>query len=78
MQLLVTVTFSPAVHFMHALVHHWPVAPQSNWHHINTHHVKLLLMLCDGWCWNDCIIPLDYSRTWIRDTLDFVWFVESF
>lgn len=34
MQLVVTVTRSPAVHFMHALIHCWPVALQSNWRQI--------------------------------------------
>lgn len=61
-RLLVTVTrFPPTVHhFMHALVHRWPVALQSNWHGINSHHTKLPLMPRDGRRWDDCIISVDY------------------
>lgn len=60
-RLLVTVTrFPPAVHhFMHALLHRWPVALQSNWHGINSHRTKLPLMPCDGRRWDDCIISVD-------------------
>lgn len=52
MQLVVTVTRSPAVHFMHALIHHWPVALQSNWHNIQRLHKVLgpIELLHSLWC----------------------------
>ncbi len=66
MQLVGTVTLPPAVHFIHALVHHWPVAAIK----LASYIIEFPLIPCDGFC------RINASLLWTEDSLDRL-FLES-